>query len=164
MPNILSYKQITSLILKYIISEDNEENDLCFRPITKLDISIVDFIKLFSDRSDEIWIVVLFYLKKIQDKHNIKYNVYNIHRYVAIAYIVSIKYLLDIDGTYDTIHPRVLLEYDDLYEMEVTFLSEIDWNLFIPIEEYIKLKRIMPNILYRSFVFKYKTGMIPINA
>lgn len=76
MPNILSYKQITSLILKYIISEDNGENDLSFRSITKPDISIVDFIKLFSDRFDKIWIVVLFYLKKY--KINIKSSITSI--------------------------------------------------------------------------------------
>lgn len=165
MPNRLTNKEIAILILQTIVDEDSgKQNDLHFQCIKVPSVSIDKFIRTIHRKEyDFLWIIALIYMSMIQNNTSIKFNNNNIHRYIAIAYILAIKQYDDTFAANKYINDKIGLGYDEIYYMEVDFLNKIDWSSLVDKCLIYQYRKNLINDLYDIYINWNGKGIIPIS-
>ena len=65
----------------------------------------------------------------IQRQNEIELNLWNIHRLIVTALVISLKLTHDYYNATDMINKRIGIDKKELCHMESRFLTMIDWDL-----------------------------------
>lgn len=144
---ILAYKM--SQILNEIIQENREnEHTLAttqtnFSTKKKPKISILNYLERIIKHTEvegHTLILALTYLDKIAGLKEVHLTENNIHRFLLISIVVSIKYNED-DYLDNKVYAQVGgIKLEELNKLEIDFLELIDWKLFTNEEVYLQYK------------------------
>eukprot|EP00756_Hemistasia_phaeocysticola_P014890 Hpha_TRINITY_DN15370_c1_g6::TRINITY_DN15370_c1_g6_i1::g.87383::m.87383 len=110
-----------------------------FECVREPGIDIVTFFSIFKPyvESGE-WVVTLVLVNRLLKKSEFKLGIYNVHRLVFTALLVTLKHQRGSDKERFNQGFANLIQMDrtDVAKMEIAFLSLIDWNLHVTSDEY----------------------------
>ena len=138
---------IIANLLKDICEEgktNTEEKLILIKPfISKKipQISINDYIERllkYSKVSEEIFILVLIYIDRLNKIYNINLNYNNIHKLILVSFVVTIKFHEDEHYSLKFYAKLGGISIKEMINLEYAFLKLLDFKLYIAEELYQK--------------------------
>jgi hypothetical protein len=91
-----------------------------------------------SQQSPDTFILASYYFNKIVNLHSLEVNKYSLRYLIVTAYWVAIKFVNDVTSHADFLVKFRFMTKTELAEMEILFLSLIDFNLYVYEDEFNK--------------------------
>ena len=131
---------------------NSEENMILLKPFisNKIpSITINDYIERllkYSKVSEEIFILVLIYIDKINRNNKINLNYNNIHKLIFVSFIVTIKFHEDEHYSLKYYAKLGGLSLKEIINLEYIFLTLLDFRLYISEELFQKYNNYLLNL------------------
>ena len=126
---------------------NDKQNDI-FSGVRIPSISIFDFLMRiikYTNLEKSTLIIGLIYLDRFTE--NYKLNKWNLHRLLFTSLVIAIKYNED-DSFENNYYSKVCgISHQELYTLEVAFVDEVDFDLFVTNEVFEKYEDYLQDYL-----------------